>query len=132
MVKISLDLHGVINDLPEVFQFITSSIIKNGGEVHIITGSTRLKAIKELKDLGFNPKEHYSYVVGLPNFLEEKGKKVIRYNEKFGNPEFSDLDWDSAKAQYCAENGISLHIDDTLDYGKYFRTPFARLWTKDR
>ena len=35
--KIGLDLHGVIDALPEFFAFLTDSVIKNGGEIHIIT-----------------------------------------------------------------------------------------------
>lgn len=131
-MKISFDLHGVLDDMPETMKFIMESVIKNGGEVHIITGSTEEKARKELKELGFNRYIHFTNVVGLPDYLLGKGKKVISYHPFLNNPEFSDLDWDSAKAQYCSENNINLHFDDTLRYGDYFKTPFARLWTKDK
>lgn len=131
-MKVSFDLHGVIDDMPDVMKFIMSAIIDKGGEVHIITGSTTERARQELKSLGFVLNTHYTHLIGLPDFLHSRDKQIIRINQKFGNPEFSDLDWNSAKAQYCSENKINLHFDDTLEYGKYFRTPFCRLWTKDK
>ena len=42
---------------------------------------------------------------------------------------FKNEDWDKIKGQYCKDNGIDLHIDDTLIYNNYFTTPFARLWS---
>jgi len=44
--KIGLDLHGVIDALPEFFAFLTDSVIKNGGEVHIITGGSWTKELE--------------------------------------------------------------------------------------
>ena len=31
--KVGLDLHGVIDSLPEFFSFLSDSIIKNGGDI---------------------------------------------------------------------------------------------------
>ena len=36
-----------------------------------------------------------------------------------------DTLWDKAKAWYCAQNDIDIHIDDSVVYGKYFTTPFC-------
>ncbi len=36
--KLGLDIHGVVDAMPDFFSFLTDSFIKNGGEVHIITG----------------------------------------------------------------------------------------------
>ena len=36
--KLGLDIHGVVDSMPEFFSFLTDSFIKNGGEVHLITG----------------------------------------------------------------------------------------------
>lgn len=40
-MKISFDLHGVLDDMPETMKFIMESVVKNGGEVHIITMKMR-------------------------------------------------------------------------------------------
>ena len=37
---------------------------------------------------------------------------------------------DKTKADYCKDNDIAIHIDDSMVYNEYFTTPFARLWTK--
>ena len=116
-MKIGLDLHGVVNDMPDAFKFITESIIKNGGEVHILTGSTTKKAYVELSLLGFEYGKHYTHIMGLPNYLSNKGCKVIGFNKEFQNNEFSTEDWNKAKAIYCSENKINLHLDDTIEYG---------------
>mgnify|MGYP000751541977 CR=1 FL=1 len=36
--KLGLDIHGVVDAMPEFFSFLTDSFVKNGGEVHLITG----------------------------------------------------------------------------------------------
>lgn len=132
MKALSLDLHGVVNDLPEEFKSITQSLIKDGWEVHIITGSTTQNAFKELTDLGLTHKIHFTHVVGLPDYCLMKGFKTSGYNEKYGNFEFDPKDWNRAKGMYCLENEITLHMDDTLEYGDFFTTPFARLYTKNK
>lgn len=131
-MKLSIDLHGVLDDLPYVIKALTSAIIKDNGEVHILTGSTTKRAVEELKELDLIENIHYTHVQGLPDYLESKGKIPVGFNEQFQNNEYLDLDWNTAKAQYCSENNIDLHLDDTIEYGNYFRTPFARLWTKNK
>lgn len=130
--KLSLDLHGVINDLPDVFKSITKSLIKDGWEVHILTGSTTKKAESELVELGLELGVHFTHVMGVPDYCLSQGFEVIGKNEKYGNPEFKAEDWFKAKSVYCAEHKIDLHMDDQLDYGKTFKnTAFARLYTKN-
>lgn len=128
-MKLGLDLHGVISDLPEVFKFMCESIIKNNGEVHIITGGSRMKALKEMELLGIHASIHYTHFFSLLDYHIENETTVTGWNEKYKNPEFSDKDWDATKAEYCRNHGINLHIDDSMIYNEYFSTPFARLYT---
>lgn len=131
--KLSLDLHGVINDLPEVFKSITKSLINDGWEVHIITGSITQKAYSELIQLGLMQGVHFTHVVGLPDYCLMKGVLVTGINEKHGNVEFPSNEWFKMKALYCSENKIDLHMDDQLEYGNSFvNTAFARLFTKNK
>lgn len=131
--KLGLDLHGVINDMPNQMKMLTESVIKGGGEVHVITGSNTEKSKSELTELGFEPRVHYTTTTGVGDYLTLKGVESIPgMLDKYGNPLFSDENWDSAKGKYCEEHGISLHLDDTLLYGDYFKTPFARLYTKNK
>lgn len=127
--KVGLDLHGVIDSLPEFFSFLSESIVKNGGEVHIITGGSWTTELQnQIKSYGVVWTHHFSVY----DFLVESGTKSFgehtfidgSIQEKFPNEI-----WDKVKADYCKEKQINLHIDDTLSYNDYFTTPFARLWS---
>lgn len=131
-MKLSLDLHGVLDDLPGTMKKLTSSIINSGGEVHILTGSTTEKAKQELSELGFEYRVHYTHVMGLPNFLTNSFCRIVDIDPVYGNNMFSEEDWNKGKAIYCEQQEIDLHLDDTVEYGDSFTTPFARLWTKNK
>lgn len=128
-MKIGLDLHGVISDLPEVFEFICESVINNGGQVHILTGGTLERAYQELDDMNWREGQHYTTVFSIVDYHIEKGTRIIGFHPKYKNPEFPDKEWDRTKADYCKRNDIALHIDDSMIYNDHFTTPFARLWT---
>jgi hypothetical protein len=127
--KLGLDIHGVLNALPEFFAFLTDSIIKNGGEVHLITGGTWSKELEnEVKR--YNIK--YTHVFSVYDYLiESNAKQVgsISFGDGTIQRKFEDEQWDRVKGDYCLKNDINLHIDDTLIYNDYFKTPFSRLWT---
>ena len=131
-MKLSLDLHGVLDDLPGTMKMLMEAVVLSGGEVHILTGSTTEKAKKELSDLGFEYRIHFTHVMGLPDWLEERGYASVGVDPIYGNKMYSDEDWYKGKALYCWWSQIDLHLDDTIEYGEHFTTPFARLWTKNK
>lgn len=121
-MKIGIDIHGVLDTFPEFFSFLTEKLKKNGYEIHIITGARETEKIhKELK----------SY-----NIIYDKFFSILDYHTKIGTEIIKDsndeewiLDekWDRTKAEYCKNNNIDIHIDDTEKYGKYFETGFIYL-----
>ena len=127
--KLGLDIHGVVDAMPEFFSFLTDSFIKNGGEVHIITGGRWDSEFeKQLNDFGVN----WTHKFSVYDYLKESDAEVIgkvQFPDGTIQKKFKNEDWDLIKSQYCKENGIDLHIDDTLIYNNFFSTPFARLWT---
>ena len=127
--KLGLDIHGVVDAMPEFFSFLTDSFIKNGGEVHIITGGKWDKEFENLLNSYGVKWTHkfsiYDYLV--ENNYEKTGE--VQFPDGTIQSKFKDEDWDSVKGVYCADNNITLHIDDTMIYNDYFKTPFARLWT---
>jgi hypothetical protein len=127
--KISLDIHGVIDSMPELFSFLSESIVNNGGEVHIVTGGRwDEKLEKQLIKLNIKWTHKFSvYDYLKENGAEQNGK--IQFPDGTIQRKFNDEDWDKVKSDYCREHNISLHIDDTLAYNNYFTTPFARLWS---
>ena len=113
--KLGLDLHGVIDALPDSFAFLSNAVISFNGEVHILTGGTWDKKLEnQLKSFGINWTHSFSVYDELLRTIQKK---------------FEDGAWDKIKGEYCRENNISLHIDDTLIYNEHFTTPFARLWS---
>lgn len=123
-MKLGLDIHGVIDYKPEIFSFISKSVIAAGGEVHIITGgSWREDLIKLVKDSGVVWTHHFSVY----DHLKEIGAKEdgrIKFPDGTIQRKFDSDLWDSIKGDYCKNNNINLHIDDTEAYCKYFTTPF--------
>lgn len=129
-MKIGLDLHGVITDMPEFFKNMMWMLTCSGVEIHIITGGSIDKAYNELKNLEIYNPNYYTHLFSILDYHIEKGTPQVGYNEEFDNPEFDDEVWDRTKADYCREHNIDLMIDDSMIYEQYFTTPFARLWTK--
>jgi hypothetical protein len=127
--KLGLDVHGVIDSMPDIFSFLSQAIINNGGEVHIVTGCRWDKNLeKQLTDFGIK----WTHKFSVYDYLKESDAEIIgkvQFPDGTIQKKFKNEDWDSVKAKYCKENGIDLHIDDTLIYNDFFSTPFARLWS---
>ena len=123
--KVSLDLHGVIDAMPEFFAFFTKSMISAGAELHIVTGGTTEDDEKLLKKYNIQ----YTHIFSITDYHKELGTPTTKKHLKHGFMMVSDEEWDKTKAEYCKKNNIDLHIDDTLIYNNYFTTPFCRLWS---
>lgn len=127
--KLGIDVHGVVDAMPEFFAFLTNAFIKNGGEVHIITGGSWTDEMaSEVSSYGIK----FTHVFSVYDHLVESGaesKGKVQFPDGTIQNKFKDEDWDLVKANYCRDNGITFHIDDTLAYNEFFTTPFARLWT---
>ena len=121
-MKIGIDIHGVLDTNP-FFKQMALSMRHDGDEVHIITGTSIELALKDLEKLDMHKGFHYTHLYSITDDLISRG---IPVEWKDGNnPFFPYEEWDKAKAEYCAKNGIDIHFDDTKRYGEYFTTPFA-------
>lgn len=118
-LKIGLDFHGVIADKPDYFKSFCDEAERRGHEIYIISGGPNEAIARFLK----NHKIKYNHLFAILDFYNAKGK-VIFYED--GGFRMDDELWDSAKAKYCAENHIDIHIDDSKIYEKYFTTPYCR------
>ena len=127
--KLGLDIHGVINTMPEFFTFLADSFIKNGGEVHIITGGSWTEKLdNKIKSIGIK----YTHKFSVYDYLIKTGEPTtgqIEFPDGTVQMKFDDTLWNSMKGRYCKDNNIDLHIDDTLVYNDFFSTPFTRLWS---
>lgn len=118
--KIGLDIHGVCDKMPEFFSLISRLLVESNHEVHVITGKRASDgALDEIKSLGIV----YTHFFSIADFHANNG--TVMWNDDKGTPWLDGEAWDRTKGDYCKENGIDFHIDDTLRYGDYFSTPFA-------
>lgn len=126
--KLGLDLHGVIDSIPDFFSFLSESFIKNGGDVHIITGGSWSEDLQnQLNSYGIKWTHYFSvYDYMIDNNYKYSGE--ITFNDGTVQKRFNDSDWNKVKSEYCSRNNISLHIDDKIIYNEHFKTPFCNFW----
>lgn len=124
-IKIGLDLHGVIDAKPELFKILTKLLVDNGHEVHIITGSKMEKELPLLTELGIS----YTHLFSITDYHTEIGTHIEWTNSE--NPNLDPYLWDKTKGEYCAKHNIDLHMDDSEIYNYFFKTPYARFYSKD-
>ena len=123
-MKIGLDFHGVITAIPMFFAMLTKMLVDNDHEVHILTGQKDCEKIrKQLEDYSIK----YTHFFSITTYHEGIGTKVT-YDKK-GNPWMDDEIWDRTKGDYCRENRIDFHFDDSDTYGKYFTTVYIKITT---
>jgi hypothetical protein len=120
-MKIGLDFHGVIDSNPELFAELTKMLVEKGHEVHIVTGPDRAKMIPLLDNYDIKYTHFFSIVEDAIN----NGIEVTW--DKEGNPWVDSEFWNRSKARYCKRNNIDLHIDDSPEYGKHFKTPYLQM-----
>ena len=126
-MKLGLDIHGVADEGKKFFSELTSLLVANGHEVHVITGPrVTQKLVNELKDFGIV----YTHLFSITDFHLEKGTK-IEWDDK-GNPHLDPYLWDRTKGDYCLQHQIDLHLDDSDSYAYFFKTPFARYLSKNK
>ncbi|NBO22581.1 hypothetical protein EBU94_04475 [bacterium] len=112
--------------MPEFFAFFTKAVIESGGEIHIITGglTTDEWDLMEKYDI------KYSKLFSIRDYHKEKGTPTYKNHPVHGFPMITDEEWDKTKGEYCEREGIDLHIDDTIQYEKNFKTPFCMFFKK--
>lgn len=117
-MKIGLDFHGVITDNPEYFKHFTGLAVEKNYEIHVISGGPMETIVDFLKRWGI----HYTTIFAIVDYYDAKGCVTFFENGEF---QVDDKLWDCAKAIYCDENNIDIHIDDTARYSDGFKTPFC-------
>lgn len=120
MIKIGIDVHGVADAIPHFFSELSRILVDNGHEVHILTGAEHTETLEyELKHV---LKLSWTHFFSTTSYHKHTGTQITYID---GNPYMDNKIWNRAKAEYCRNHGIQLHIDDSDVYGKYFTTPYA-------
>lgn len=115
--KIGVDFHGVINSNPQFFRRLFALFLEHGHRVYIVSGGPR-EYIKQYLQENDIP---YSKIWCIYDHFEARNKVTFLPDGGFY---VDDLLWDSAKGKYCRRAHISLQIDDSKIYGRYFTTPY--------
>lgn len=124
-IKIGIDVHGVLDDHQGFFKTLCHLLVDNGHEVHIITGAAHKDIIKDLERLDIP----YTHLFSITDHHVTNGVDVT-WDEK-GEPHLDAYLWDKTKAEYCMREKIDLHFDDSDIYNYFFKTPYARFYSKN-
>lgn len=118
LMKIGLDLHGVIDAHPEKFVALAKAIIWGGGQVIICTGSRNdEKLINQLLNYN-NGGKWWTNIFSITDYLIESG--VPHTPSSDGGVKVDNEAWDRVKGDWAKRENIDFHIDDSPEYGKYF------------
>lgn len=117
VIKVGIDIHGVIDRDPEFFSNLTHKLKCNGHEVHILTGhEISNELFTTLNDFCIR----YDHVFSITSFHKEIGTHISYKNNDPTQPLIAPTVWDRAKAHYAEYVGLCIHIDDSSIYGRYF------------
>ena len=125
-MKLGIDIHGVADEVPEFFAELSRILVQAGCEIHIITGppdSPRLR--EELTRLNIS----FTHLFSIVDYHKSIGTEMY---EVKGNMYCSEYLWDKTKADYCMREKIDLHFDDSDAYLYFFKTPYARYYSKNK
>lgn len=121
-MKLGIDLHGCLDASPDLFVNMAKNVLGMKGEVHIITGIPWSEDLEETL-LSYNTGQKYwTHFHSIVEDLLSKNEEH-KIDEK-GRYWFDSVVWDKNKALYCLANQIDLHVDDSIEYGYHFSTPF--------
>ncbi len=117
-LKIGLDYHGVIDKKTLYFSSLCRYARTRGHHIYIITGGPIAQVKKYLNVANIE----YDFIFAISDYYQALGKFEQRDDGKIEIP--SNM-WNIAKAEFCRQNKIDFHIDDSFDYLHWFSTPFC-------
>jgi len=122
LYEIGLDFHGVIDLFPFLAE-LSQLLVSNRHEVHVITGEQDSQELRDkLEKMGIK----YTHLFSIVTHHIKQGTPVTF--DKNGHPWMNENVWNKTKAWYCFINNIDLHLDDSDNYQKFFKTPYARVY----
>ena len=117
--KIGVDFHGVINTRPDFFREFCREALNIGLDVYIISGGPSETILAYLNQYQIP----YTKLWCIYDYYEQR-HQVEFYDD--GSFHIDNELWNKAKAEYCKEQNICVHIDDSAIYGREFATPYCR------
>lgn len=124
MIKLGLDLHGVIDAAPKFFSAMSKQLRDAGHEVHIVTGHDHNEELhNELKECGMEGVHHryYDGILSITSYQRALGTPISYLDNRKSQPMMDPKIWNPTKAMLCATAGINIMIDDSTLYEPFFR-----------
>lgn len=118
LLKLGLDYHGVISDLPNLFSNLAKKAIEENVEIHILTGWPGAQLKEKLKELDIP----FTKIFSVQDYYKEKGMYKVLPS---GELKIDDHLWQVSKSIYCKKYQIDFHIDNGMDFLKHFTTPYC-------
>jgi predicted peroxiredoxin len=125
IMKIGIDLHGVIDSNPKLFKMVLFGLSMSGKvKIYIVSGPPKADIISELENLGIEQDLHYDEVYSVVDFLKESGVKM--WQDERSRWWTNEEDWCASKSKICDK----LHLDIMLDDKEMYRAGFNNIPTK--
>ena len=115
MLNLGIDLHGVLEKYPHIFNEILLSS-RDKIWTHILTGPRTKDVLEELEALGLHKDYHYKEIFSVVDYLIRS--KLNPWEDEKGWWA-KDEDWWSAKGIHCTQRKIDIMIDDSEKYAEY-------------
>lgn len=112
-MRIGLDIHGVIDIYPVIFKDLSDQWIKDGHEIHIITGQEWDKVKSKVDRVGIS----YTHYFSIVDYHRAIGTKMWQDEKKTWW--MNETTWLMSKGHYISRNHIELHFDDSYKYARY-------------
>ncbi len=124
MIRLGLDLHGVIDAAPEFFSALARAMVDRGHEIYIVTGREDTEELwHELCECGIAGVHHkyYNSILSITSYQKALGTPIQYLDGRKSQPMMDAKVWNPTKAMLCATAGIDIMIDDSALYEPYFR-----------
>jgi len=113
ILNIGCDIHGVIDQYPDLFENLCWKWASKGHIIHIITGEPKVTARPATDNL------IYQKFFSIVDYHIEQKTPSLRRDEK-GHYWVDREEWVSTKGKYAERVGLDLHFDDQIEYAPYF------------
>lgn len=117
-LRISLDYHGVIDRDFAFWRRFSCLAHHQGHQIAVVSGGPAVEIRDQLK----YQRIVYDYLWCVLDYCLATGKAAMLPTGEF---RIRDDDWNQAKAFLCTQSQISLHVDDSPSYARWFTLPYC-------
>lgn len=121
MIKLGLDLHGVIDKDPTFFSQLADVMLYRDHEIYIVTGREDCIELRKELEACSMPGRLYNGILSITSYQKSQGEPISYLDGRKSHPMMDPKVWNPTKAMLCATAGIDIMIDDSTLYEPYFR-----------